>query len=78
MDLAEVVHDEVEQRGAGSHWSIVLSGLADFHFGHFGLPDLLGKEVVSVVQSSQGSLRTSLHEYMCVRGGWTDCDGGGG
>lgn len=43
VDLAEVIHDEVEQRGSGSCWSIVLSGLIDFHFSHLGLLDLLDK-----------------------------------
>lgn len=43
MDLAEVIHDEVEQRGSGSCGSVVLSGLVDFHFSHLGLLDLLEK-----------------------------------
>jgi hypothetical protein len=45
VDLAEVIHDEVEKRGSGSCWSIVLSGLIEFPFGHFGLLDLLEKYI---------------------------------
>lgn len=54
MDPAEVVHDEVEQRGAGGHRSIVLAGLIDFHFGHLGLLDLLEKEMVVHCSSQPG------------------------
>lgn len=43
VDLAEVIHDEVEQGGSRSCWPVVLSGLVDFHFSHFGLLDLLEK-----------------------------------
>lgn len=37
MDLAQVVHDEIEQRGSGSCWPVVLSGLIDLHLRHLGL-----------------------------------------
>lgn len=40
MDLAEVIHDEVEQRCPGSCWPIVLSGLINFYFCQFGFLDL--------------------------------------
>lgn len=46
VDLAEVIRDEVEQRGSGGSWSIVLSGLVDFRFGHIGLLDLSEKAIV--------------------------------
>lgn len=54
VDPAQVVHDEVEQRGAGSHRSIVLPGLIDFHFSHLGLLDLLEKEMVAHYSSQPG------------------------
>lgn len=40
VDLVEIVHDEVEQRGSDSDGPIVLSGLVDLHFIHFGFQDL--------------------------------------
>lgn len=43
VNPAEVVHDEVEQRGSGSCRPIVLSGLIDFHFRQLGLLHLLQK-----------------------------------
>lgn len=69
VDLAEVIHDEVEQRGTGSCWPVVLSGLIDFHFCYLGLLDLLGKEIV-VHCSNQSIGLASLCQYagVCVEG----------
>lgn len=44
VDLAEVIHDEVEQGGPGGRGPVVFAGLVDFHFRHPGLLDLVGKE----------------------------------
>lgn len=46
MDLAEVIHDEVEHRSLGSCRSIVFTSIIDFHFSHLGLLYLLDKETM--------------------------------
>lgn len=43
VDGVEVAHDEVQQRGPRSSWSVVLSGLINLGFCHLRLLDLGGK-----------------------------------
>ena len=56
VDPAEVIHDEVEQRGPGSCRSIVFPGLVDFHLRHLGLLHLLEKSIVVHCSNQPGLL----------------------
>lgn len=74
VDLAEVIHDEVEQGGPGGCGPVVFAGLVDFHFRHPGLLDLVGKERVvrstAIQPTHQPGLSVSTHTVsVCGAGG---------